>query len=227
MDLLLLHGALGSKKQFTELSVVLSPYFNVHTMDFEGHGDYKSSSDFSIDAFVNNVWDYLEKHNLKQVSIFGYSMGGYVAMKAALTFPEKIDTITTLGTKVDWSRASAEKEIKLLNPETIELKLPQFARALNEEQVANNWKIVMHKTAKFMLDLADNSCLSEEDFRNIKNEVVVGIGELDNMVTYEESSWLAATLPHGKLVTLEQCQHPIQKVKTDLLANFIKICLLK
>lgn len=227
MDLLLLHGALGSKKQFADLAVILESHFTVHSMDFEGHGEYKSNSDFSIDLFVNNVLDYLEKHKLKQVSIFGYSMGGYVAMKAALTFPERINKIVTLGTKVDWSISSAEKEIKLLNPEIIEQKLPHFAKALEEEQTANDWKTVMLKTAKMMLDLANDSHLTEEDFREIQNEVIVGIGELDNMVTFEESSWLASTLPHGKLVTLEQCLHPIQKVKTDLLIGFIKNSLLQ
>lgn len=222
MDLLLLHGALGSKKQFTDLATILSPYFTVHRMDFEGHGEYKSSADFSIDLFVNNVFDYLEKNNLTQVAIFGYSMGGYVAMKSAIKFPEKIDKIVTLGTKVDWSITSAEKEIKLLNPEIIEQKLPQFAKALEIEQTANDWKTVMLKTAKMMFELASNSHLTEEDFQKIQNEVIVGIGELDNMVTFEESSWLASTLPHGSLVKLEQCHHPIQKVNTDLLTDFIK-----
>ena len=36
--LLLLHGALGSKEQFTALNEQLSSEFEVHTLDFEGHG---------------------------------------------------------------------------------------------------------------------------------------------------------------------------------------------
>lgn len=38
-DLMLLHGALGSRAQFSSLEPVLGETFRVHTLDFEGHGD--------------------------------------------------------------------------------------------------------------------------------------------------------------------------------------------
>lgn len=221
MPLLLLHGALGSKKQFTELSEVLSCTYDVHTFNFEGHGDNISEADFSIDLFSENLKQYLIENNLDKVDIFGYSMGGYVAMNSALLFPEKIGTIVTLGTKVDWSIESAEKEVKMLNPEKIEEKVPQFALSLQKEHHPSDWKIVMKKTAAMMLALANGKKLQEDDFKKIENKVIVGIGNLDNMVSFEESSWLANSLPNATLVRLENFHHPLNKIDVVLLADFI------
>ena len=118
--LLLLHGALGSKKQLLPIKTLLEPHFDAYSLDFEGHGDFASDKEYSIVLFTKNVIDYLDKNSIDAINIFGYSMGGYVGLNTALNFPDRINSIVTLGTKFDWSIESASKEIKMLNPEIIE-----------------------------------------------------------------------------------------------------------
>ena len=127
----------------------------------------------------------------------------------------------TLGTKFDWSLESAQKEVKMLNPEKIKEKIPHFAEHLNRLHQPLDWTQVMTKTADMMLNMAAGAKLSEPDFKRINQEVVIGIGSLDNMVTLEESQHAADLLPNAKLVELPDVPHPIEKVDVDVLVDYI------
>ena len=219
LPLLLLHGALGSKAQFSVLKAKLSIDFEVFDFDFQGHGGRPVESPFTMDLFTDNVLSFLDDNDLGKVHVFGYSMGGYVALNTALKHPERISKITTLGTKFDWSLESAEKEIKMLNPEKVEEKVPGFAENLRQIHHPQDWKVIMRKTAEMMLGMGNGARLTDEDFAQINQQVVVGIGSMDRMVSFAESKHVAALLPNGRLVHLEGVQHPIEKIATDVLFN--------
>ena len=220
-QILLLHGALGSKKQLQPLQDLLQKKFEVHSINFEGHGSSVSDQDFSIALFTQNVIDYLAQHSIENINIFGYSMGGYVALNAALHHPEKIKRIVTLGTKLDWSKESAPKEIKMLNPEIIEAKVPHFADKLKAEHAPQDWKNVMSKTARLMHGMADGKKLFDKDFEAIQHAVTIGIGDADKMVSLKESQHVANLLPHAILKVLEGIEHPIDKIDPERIASYI------
>lgn len=165
--LLLLHGALGSENQFKTIKETLEDSFDVYTMNFEGHGGQETSNEFSIQLFTKNVIDFIQVNSIDEINIFGHSMGGYVALNVVLKIPTKIKKVITLGTKFNWDLKSAEQEVKMLNPSVIEKKLPSFARKLEQEHYPQNWKSIMDKTAKMMLDLGKGAKLTETDFKKL------------------------------------------------------------
>jgi pimeloyl-ACP methyl ester carboxylesterase len=221
-NLLLLHGALGSEVQLQPLQKLLATDFNVYTLNFEGHGGRTSNHEFDMDRFAENVVERLTTLQVAKTHIFGYSMGGYVALTLAKKYPELIDTIVTLGTKFNWTLESAQQEVKMLNPEKIEEKVPAFAKRLQGLHLPNDWKEVMRKTASMMFDLANGKKLTGLDLQAIPHEVCIGIGSLDNMVTIEESENAASHLPNGRLKIIEDVKHPIEKVDMQILTTFIK-----
>lgn len=218
--LLLLHGALGSKEQFLPLQKILSSKYEVFTMDFDGHGNSKSDKNFSIELFSKNVINFLEERQILKVDVFGYSMGGYVALNLANQYPLLINNIVTLGTKFDWTRSFAEKEVKMLNPEQIEIKVPSFAARL-EQLHGENWKNLVSKTALMMTELGNNPDLKEEDFEHIQNNTLICLGELDKMSTVEESQNVANWLPNGNFQLIPDFKHPIEAVSNDELASIL------
>ncbi|MFK7845927.1 MAG: alpha/beta fold hydrolase [Rhodothermales bacterium] len=220
--LLLLHGALGSKKQLVPIKNLLKEQFDVYTLDFEGHGEYLSNNEFSMALFSQNVIDFLDTEGIDSIHIFGYSMGGYVALQTALEASHRIDKIVTLGTKFDWSVASAEKEVRMLNPDKIEAKVPHFAQQLKDQHHPQDWKTVMHKTADMMLGLAHGNALDEQALKQINHHVSIGLGSLDNMVSLEESTLAAQTLPQASLVQLPDVKHPIGQIAPTVLAKYIR-----
>ncbi|WP_298513563.1 alpha/beta hydrolase [uncultured Kordia sp.] len=221
-NLLLLHGALGSEVQLQSLQKLLATDFNVHTLNFEGHGGRTSDHEFEMERFADNVIEKLQSLGISKTHIFGYSMGGYVALTLAKKRPEMVDAIITLGTKFNWSLESAQQEVKMLNPEKIEEKIPAFAKRLHELHQPNDWKEVMHKTAAMMLALANGKKLTNADLQQIPHKVLVGIGALDNMVTVAESENAATQLPNATLKVIDEVKHPIEKVDINVLTTVIR-----
>ena len=76
----------------------------MHTLDFYGHGTEPFRTNrIALQAFAEQVYKWLEEKQIGPISIFGYSMGGYVALYLAAKHPEKVTRIFTLATKFDWN----------------------------------------------------------------------------------------------------------------------------
>ncbi|MFK8105160.1 MAG: alpha/beta fold hydrolase [Saprospiraceae bacterium] len=225
--LLLLHGALGSKAQFGKLKENLSTQFEVYDLDFEGHGKKESTKDFTIDLFTENVIEFLKENQLEQINIFGYSMGGYVALNLARKAPHCVGKIVTLGTKFNWTKETAEKEMRMLNPEKIAEKVPAFANQLATIHGSGHWKAVLNKTAQMMYGLGTGKKITTTELEQIEQEVLIGIGSKDKMVSVEESKESATILPNGKLAILADFPHQIEKVNKVELSKIIEQFLIK
>jgi pimeloyl-ACP methyl ester carboxylesterase len=110
--LLLLHGALGSAAHFTHLKELLANTFQIHTLNFESHGGREVVDTISIPGFAEEVLAYLNQNGIDKISIFGYSMGGYVALYLAKQQPDRIDKVFTLATKFDWTPKAQPKKLR-------------------------------------------------------------------------------------------------------------------
>ncbi|MEY2829044.1 MAG: 2-succinyl-6-hydroxy-2,4-cyclohexadiene-carboxylate synthase [Bacteroidota bacterium] len=220
-NLILLHGAIGAASQFENLIFELKEKFNIYTFDFEGHGKNSvSNRAFRIEHFTENLIDFIQQNQLQQANIFGYSMGGYIALYLATQKPLMINKIITLATKLDWNLASSIKESALLNAEKIELKVPQFAAILQQRHTLD-WKIVLHKTAEMMLHLGNQPLLTSTTFASINCAVKLTVGNADTMVNIDETTMASTHIKNAEIQIIEGFQHPIEKIDTKILADII------
>lgn len=219
---LILHGALGSASQLEPVSAALqNKGMHVHAMNFSGHGGVSFSSAFGIEQFAEDVLHELDGLHLAAVNIFGYSMGGYVALWFAKHHPNRVGKIITLGTKFDWSVESASQEINKLNPEKILEKIPAFARILEHRHSPNDWKELMRKTADMMMGLGQRPLLTQEILRTIQHPTRICLGDQDDMADRKYSEAVAAFLSDGEFLLLENTPHPIEKVSTGQLIDIL------
>ena len=222
-DILLLHGALGDSEQLKALDTSLANDFTVHRINFAGHGGTAfTTNPFSIDNFGKQVIDFLNRLNISSINIFGYSMGGYVAMYLAKYHPKKIKSLITLATKFHWDESIAARESTLLNAQKIEEKVPAFAAALKERHQSDNWKIVLQQTADMLTVLGRNNPLQLKDYNHIEQPVLLLLGDRDKMVTLEETLAVYHQLPNAQLSLLPGTLHPIESVNTERLAFEIR-----
>lgn len=220
-NLILLHGALGHSDIFKPYLATLSSYFVIHTPLLSGHGDTELPAEgISIEKYTQELTTYCKDNDLTDVSIFGHSMGGYVALCYAMTNPENVNSIMTLGTKFDWTEEQALKESKMLNPDAILEKVPQYAQLL-EAQHGSKWKQLLPAIADLMVNLGKNPPL-KNDITSINIPVQIMVGDKDNMVTLEESKNVYGNLPNAKLAVLPDTKHPMDKVRPGLLLNLMK-----
>ncbi len=199
LPVLLLHGALGSKSQLHPLKFALrSAGLEVYSMNFSGHNGEAFCENFGIEAFAVDVETFLTNNQLRKAHIFGYSMGGYVALWCASRQPDKVGKVVTLGTKFDWSPESAKAETKKLDPEKIIEKVPAFARILEHRHAPNNWKDLLNKTSGMMLELGDQPLLTDEILASITHETLVLLGDQDDMADRIYSEHVASKLPNRR-----------------------------
>ncbi|MBL0882212.1 MAG: alpha/beta hydrolase [Chitinophagaceae bacterium] len=222
-SLLLLHGAIGSMEQLFPLKEALSKQFEVYVFNFPGHGSNVSFEPFSIEAFAKATSDFIEKNQLYNPLVFGYSMGGYVAVYLEATCPGTFRSIVTLGTKYEWNEEVAKKETKMLQPDLIEQKVPAFAQQLASRHGVMEWKNVLHKTAAMLLDLGKHPLLPIASLQNITCPILILLGEKDNMVSIEETQNTATALINGYHELLPNSMHPIEQVDVRSLAEKINV----
>lgn len=222
--IILLHGALGNRHQFVKIEKLLEPIFHLHKFDFSGHDGKVANHTFTIERFASELDDYLD-HNLGsvpaiEISIFGYSMGGYIALTHEKINPGRIGKIITLATKFDWNPESSAREASMLNPAKMREKIPAYVKTL-EEKYGGNWEQVVNATAEMMRALGENPPLRHQDYEGIQCPVQIMIGDKDTMVSLEESIAVYRSLPDSRLAVLPGVVHPIERINTGLLCNLM------
>ncbi|XOV69297.1 MAG: alpha/beta fold hydrolase [Fluviicola sp.] len=220
-SIVLLHGALGSDRQLEPLKNHLSNTFDVHVLCFEGHGNRASDRPLAIQHFSENLTTFLKENELESTLVFGYSMGGYVALYNEAQSPGTFSKIMTLGTKFNWTPDVAAREVRMLNPEIIEEKVPKFAAHLSRMHQPNDWKENMRNTAAMMEAMGENPPLNEVDLSKIKCPVHLLLGDKDNMVTEAETLVVKEQLENVKFDLIPDVEHPIEKLDLKKLNDFL------
>ncbi len=218
-DIVLLHGALGTSTQMQPLGEVLSFHCRVHYLDFEGHANVPAGNrPFRMEHFAENVIALLDEHGIERAELFGYSMGGYVALVLAATKPDRVARVTTLGTKFRWDPATSAREAARLDPAVIRAKVPHYAATLDARHT-RRWKSVVDDTREMLIDLGDHPMLTDDVLARIEQPVHIFVGDQDETVSEEEAKGVAAVLPDCHLSMLANTPHAIEKVDVESLAH--------
>jgi len=226
-DLLLLHGVLGTSTQFKQLIPLLKDKYDVHTLDFEGHGSSPPKNrPFRSKHFAENVLEYMKMNAVKAADIFGHSMGGHIGLYLARFYPKRIKRVFTLGTKFVWTPEIAKKENAFLDPKKLTEKVPQYAIELRGRHAACGFEKILEKVREMNVSIGKKNELNDEDIQKINKKVRIGVGDRDYMASIEESVNVYRLLQHGELQIFPDTQHPLERVSFPNLAysilNFFK-----
>lgn len=218
--LIFLHGAIGAKDQLQPTADLFKDSYNVHLVNFAGHGgDEIPEVDFSMQMFCDQVLQFMNEQQIDKANLFGYSMGGYVAMTIAKQYPDRVNKIITLATKYYWDEAVAAAEAKKLNPELIKQKVPAFAEQLKRRH--SDWELVLSKTAALLTAIGKNNELKQEDYALIKIPVLLLLGDRDKMITLEETLNAYKSLPNAQFGILPGTPHPVEQINLATLSIMI------
>lgn len=218
-SVLLLHGALGSAAQFDALRGLLPADARIYALNFPGHGNQVPQAPFSMQLFSESVLHFMDENNIEVANIFGYSMGGYVALHLAAEHPKRVGQVITLGTKMDWTPEVAASMNRRFDPEVLEAQVPKIAQALAASHA--DWKGLCRYTAAFLEDLGNGKGIRETSFAEITCPVTIGRGTEDTVVTVAESRHVAELIPNAIFAELTAASHQIERVNLNLLHNFI------
>ena len=89
----LLHGLFGAAGNFAAIQRRLAETRRVIAFDLRNHGASPHDPDMSYDAMAGDVLDSLAALGVPQAALVGHSMGGKVAMQAALLRPDRVSRL--------------------------------------------------------------------------------------------------------------------------------------
>lgn len=222
-NLLFLHSTLGVSADLAPLRELLSQDFNILSFNFSGHGPKSPlPKNFTIEQFASELDSYLREHELKDVAIFGYSVGGYVAIYHQAHFENSpVSQIITYGTRFNWTQEHLSKEMPKLNPDEVEHRHPETAHTLREKH-GDNWKTLMRSVAHMYQNLERLDGLTKEDLEDVHTPVLLLVGDEDRTVTKEESVLFKSWLHSVQVKTISHSKHEVERLNFSEISQIIR-----
>lgn len=97
---IILHGILGISDNWVTIARRLAEKFEVFIPDQRNHGQSPHSDTFNYFALADDLYEFIEDHQLSQPILIGHSMGGKVAMNYTLEHPHRIDKLIVVDISV-------------------------------------------------------------------------------------------------------------------------------
>ena len=98
--MILLHSAMGNSQRFYSWVPGLARHFRLVRMDIRGHGGSEvppSSVPLSMDRFVKDVEELMDTLGVREAHLAANSAGGYLAQKLAIGSPERVLSLSVVG----------------------------------------------------------------------------------------------------------------------------------
>ena len=91
--LVILHGLFGSLDNWLGLAKKLGENFEVFIVDARNHGKSPHANKFNYDVMADDLYEFLEEHQIINPIILGHSMGGKTAMQFAMNYPNLLSKL--------------------------------------------------------------------------------------------------------------------------------------
>ena len=246
---ILLHGSLFNSYTWSEVINFFDSKGRVYAYDQIPYGlsekllpgDWEETNPYTQDAAIEQLFSFMDTMKLQKAVLVGNSYGSTLAVKAALTNPDRIvglilgDAAVYLGGEMP-SWIVQIPQIKHLGP--------LFARGLGSgDSFFNQTYLDPSKLSKEKLDLIKiNTKITNWDFalweylsawgsasndfisniNKINQPVLVVSGDSDNIVPIEDSRKLDTELPNSTLEIIENSGHVPQEETPELFIKAIE-----
>lgn len=88
--LIILHGMLGSSRNWQTVGADLAARFHVFALDLRNHGRSPHADEITYDTMVGDVLGWIDAQGLSKTTLLGHSLGGKVAMRLACRAPARV-----------------------------------------------------------------------------------------------------------------------------------------
>ena len=109
--MLVLHGLLGSSRNWQTTGRDLAEHFHVIALDARNHGRSPHSDEMSVELMADDVLAWMDANDIAKATLVGHSMGGRTAMLIACRQPERVERLIVVDVApkdYDWLGHRAE-----------------------------------------------------------------------------------------------------------------------
>ncbi len=88
--LIILHGILGSSRNWGLAGPQLAAHFEVHALDLPSHGSSPPLQEMTFESIARQVLEWMDASGIPKATVLGHSLGGKVAMVLASEHPDRV-----------------------------------------------------------------------------------------------------------------------------------------
>ena len=178
--LILLHGGLGSVEDFASQIPALAKRFRVIAFERSGHGHTADTNEqFTFESMANQTASFIEALGLRDVSVVGWSDGAIVALLLAVSRPELVKKVISVGGLAETMAQSNETRewIASMSPEKFPKKFVSRYGEVSPDGPAH-FAVVLEKTKKLWLT---EPHIKSEDLAKIKAPALIMAGDKEDL----------------------------------------------
>lgn len=226
--LILLHGTGGHAECYSRNLLAHGEHFDTYAIDLIGHGySDKPSFPYEIDVYVEHVRAVIDTLGFNQIRLSGESLGGWVAARFALKYPERVTQIvlnTTGGATMNlevmqriktltmaavvtptWDTVKARLEWLMADPATVTDDLIACRQAIY--QAPGMLEAMPHILCLQEPDIRARNNLTDDEWRAIKAPTLVLWTDKDPTAAVEVGERITSLIPNSEFALMTGCGH--------------------
>lgn len=244
--ILFLHGFMGDSNEFNEVISLLSDQFCCLTVDLPGHGKTRllgGDECYTMSNTAQALINLLERLNVKECFLIGYSMGGRLALYLNLHFPQHFSKVVlesaspglkTEGDRLERTQRDIELAHKLEKGDLSSFlsswyNQPIFASLKKhpyfESLIASRLQNTPLELAKSLRNMSTGCQPSLwEELKKNRNHLLLLVGEYDAKFIAINSE-MARLCKSAKLEIVSNCGHNIHFENPKIFVENVQIFL--
>lgn len=207
---------------------------DVLSVDLPGHGKSKGPLLDSIESLSSNLLNYLDSRNINKFSVVGHSMGSLIALEAASTQPERVNSLVMIGTALPMAVSEALLDLAKRNdPGAIDILT--FMGYSNNARIGNNknpgmWmtegtRRLMQRSSKDVIfkDLMACSNYADglEKAKNVSANTLLILGENDYLTPRHRAKDLINNFESVKVKEIKNSGHTMMVENPNLVLDHL------
>jgi pimeloyl-ACP methyl ester carboxylesterase len=217
----------------------LTARFTVVIFDNRGTGaSDKPTIGYEISNMAKDVRGLMDHLEIERASVLGYSMGGAIAQELVQQFPDRISGLVLCATTCGGPRAiyaspsvvRVMRELDGLEPEEIARQIwrvtysPGYLENHRERAEDQMRREIAAPTPLHAADLqfqafAEFDC--SKALPNIQVPTLVLTGDLDQLISPQNSKFIAGLIPGARLIVIPGCGHRVMWEATEECIGFV------
>ncbi len=224
---ILIHGA-GGDHLYWPPELRRLPNERVFAVDLPGHGKSRGVGHHSIEAYAESILAFMEALKLASAVLVGHSMGGAVALQAALDAPKQMIGLGLLGSASRLRVGSGLLHL-LADPSKMEAGVDMiidqsFAPETSPRfvELARRRMLESRSSVLYGDFLACNAFEPPfEDVARIAAPTLIIFGEEDKMVAVAAGKTLQEQLPRSRLELVPSAGHMVMLERPERVAEML------
>ena len=198
---ILLHGGLGNSEQWGYQVPALVAAHEVIAIDSRGHGrSTRSKAAPTFDMMANDVVAVMDHLHLARASLIGWSDGGEVALKLAITHPERVAKLFIIGTNYDAHGSKPHGNSPTFEAYTAKCRADYAKLSSTPKQFDAfiEWMLPIWRTSMGF---------NKDQLRAITAPTIVADGDHDEIIVRDQLDEMVKLIPHAKLQIVANTSH--------------------